>query len=152
MSIGERITDLRKKQNISQVQLAQALDISRQAVSKWENDISSPDTLNLIKLADILDTQVEYLATGRMPAPLPSPEPIIVKQIETVEKIIEVEKIVEVEKKTFVDRPVIVERPVPVERIVNRKVYRTRYIRNPLEFLLVGAGGLIIGIIIGYLL
>lgn len=150
MSIGERITDLRKKQNISQVQLAQALDISRQAVSKWENDISSPDTLNLIKLADILDTQVEYLATGRMPAPLPSPEPVIVKQIETVEKVVEVEKLVPVEK------PVIIEKPVPVEKIIEkpiyRKVFRTRYIRSPIEFLLAGVGGMVIGVIIGLLL
>ena len=36
MSIGERITELRKMQNLSQGQLAQAMDVSRQAVSKWE--------------------------------------------------------------------------------------------------------------------
>ena len=40
MSIGERISSLRKEQNISQGQLAQALDVSRQAVSKWENEVS----------------------------------------------------------------------------------------------------------------
>lgn len=150
MPIGERIADLRKKQNISQVQLADALEISRQAVSKWENDISSPDTLNLIKLADILDTQVEYLATGRQPAPLPSPEPIIVKQVETVEKIVEVEKRIPVEK------PIYIERAVPVERIVEKpvykKIFRTKYLRNPIEFLLVGLGGLVLGIVIGLLL
>ena len=65
MTIGERITTLRKKKNLSQLQLADQLEVSRQAVSKWEKDLSSPDTLNLIKLADILDTEVEYLATGR---------------------------------------------------------------------------------------
>ena len=55
MSIGERIAELRKVQNISQGQLASALDISRQAVSKWENDQSVPDALNMIRLADVLD-------------------------------------------------------------------------------------------------
>ena len=40
MSIGERIANLRKEQNLSQGQLADALDISRQAVSKWENGVS----------------------------------------------------------------------------------------------------------------
>lgn len=65
MSIGERITQLRKQRNISQGDLAKALDISRQAVSKWENDQSSPDTIRLIQLAEVLDTQVEYLATDR---------------------------------------------------------------------------------------
>ena len=63
MSIGERITDLRKRKNLSQGQLASLLEVSRQAVSKWENDSASPDTLRLIRLADVLSTDVEYLAT-----------------------------------------------------------------------------------------
>lgn len=52
-------------QKLSQGQLAQAMEVSRQAVSKWENDLSTPDPLKLIKLADVLDTDVEYLSTGR---------------------------------------------------------------------------------------
>ena len=58
---------LRTNKSISQGQLAQTLGVSRQAISKWENDQSSPDTIHLIQLADILDTEVEYLATGRKP-------------------------------------------------------------------------------------
>ena len=65
MSIGERITELRKMQNLSQGQLAQAMDVSRQAVSKWENDQTSPDSLKMIRLAEVLDTDIEYLTTGR---------------------------------------------------------------------------------------
>lgn len=65
MSIGERITELRKIQNLSQGQLAQAMDVSRQAVSKWENDQTSPDSLKMIRLAEVLDTDIEYLTTGR---------------------------------------------------------------------------------------
>ena len=61
MSIGERILTLRKTKAISQGDLAKQLGVSRQAVSKWENDQSSPDTLNLIKLADLLETEVSYL-------------------------------------------------------------------------------------------
>ena len=64
MSIGGRIIELRKQHNISQGQLAKMLDVSRQAVSKWENDLSSPDTIHLIRLADALSTDLEYLATG----------------------------------------------------------------------------------------
>ena len=67
MSIGERISQLRQDNHISQLQLADALGISRQAVSKWENDQTSPDTINLIRLADVLNTEVEYLATGKKP-------------------------------------------------------------------------------------
>ena len=51
MSIGERILELRKNQNISQGQLADALSITRQAVSKWENDQAVPDALKMIQLA-----------------------------------------------------------------------------------------------------
>ena len=65
MSVGERIKELRNQQNISQVQIAKALGISRQAVSKWENDQSLPDTLMMIQLADLLKTDSEYIATGR---------------------------------------------------------------------------------------
>lgn len=65
MTLGERISELRKQKNYSQEYIAQELDISRQAVYKWEKDLSSPDTAHLIKLADILGVSVEYLATGK---------------------------------------------------------------------------------------
>lgn len=147
MSIGERISDLRKSKNISQEQLARYLGISRQAVSKWENDLSSPDTLNLIKLADLLETEVAYLATGQKPV---YTHPVYVDKVQVVEREVPVpiEKIVEV--------PVPVERIVEVEKIVERpvvrKLVRYRYIRNPIEFLLVGAVCLALGILIGMLL
>lgn len=64
MTLGERISDLRKQRNYSQEYIAQELDISRQAVYKWEKDLSSPDTAHLIKLAELLGVSVEYLATG----------------------------------------------------------------------------------------
>ena len=81
MSIGERITTLRKERNISQAELARIMDVSRQAVSKWENDQTAPDTIKLIQLADVLDTQVEYLATGRIPAD--EQPPIVVNMVKT---------------------------------------------------------------------
>lgn len=40
MSVGERISELRKSRNMSQTELAKAMDISRQAVSKWESGVS----------------------------------------------------------------------------------------------------------------
>lgn len=65
MTLGERISELRKQKNYSQEYLAGELDISRQAVYKWEKDLSSPDTTHLIKLSQILGVSVEYLATGK---------------------------------------------------------------------------------------
>lgn len=145
MSIGQRISELRTKKNISQNQLAKTLEVSRQAVSKWENDQTAPDTLNLIRLADLLETDVEYLATGRS-----STEPTIVtveKPVE-VEKIVEIEKIVEVEKVVHVDKfhETVVEKPVI------RKITRTKFVRNPIEYAAIFLGGFIIGLLVGMIL
>ena len=145
MSIGERITELRTELNISQVQLAARLDVSRQAVSKWENDQTAPDTIKLIQLADVLDTDVEYLATGRRSyARRP---PIVIRTTETVEKIVEKPVVETVEK--VVER--IVEKPIVkfVEKPVIRKIYRTKYVRNVWEISLIAAGSFIAGLLVG---
>ena len=125
MSIGERIGELRSQKNLSQGQLALALGVSRQEISKWENDQSSPDTIHLIQLADILDTEVEYLATGRKP--VYEQPPIVLNMVKKVDKV--VEKVVE--------KPVV------------KKVIRVKYVRNPLEYILIGVVSLIIGFILG---
>jgi transcriptional regulator with XRE-family HTH domain len=66
-SIGVRIAELRKQYNYSQEYVAEKLNVSRQAVSKWEQDLSAPDTNNLIALAVLFDVSVEYLAIGKKP-------------------------------------------------------------------------------------
>lgn len=48
MTLGQRISLYRKKLNISQEELGARLGVSRQAVSKWETDLSAPDLNNLI--------------------------------------------------------------------------------------------------------
>lgn len=64
MTIGERIAKCRKTKNLSQEYVAEQLDVTRQAVSKWETDVNVPDTQNFIKLARLFGTTVEYLACG----------------------------------------------------------------------------------------
>ena len=64
MTIGERIAKCRKEKNLSQEYIADLLEVSRQAVSKWETDITEPDTKNLIQLAKVFGVSVEYLASG----------------------------------------------------------------------------------------
>lgn len=125
MSIGERIENLRKSVDLSQGDLAKLMGVSRQAVSKWEKDQSSPDTLKLIQLADVLNTEVEFLATGKKP--VYEPTPIVVNMVKHEDRI--VEKIVE--------KPVI------------RKIYRTQYVRNPLEYLAIGVLCFVVGLIAG---
>ena len=148
MSIGERITELRKEQNLSQGQLASALEVSRQAVSRWENDQSSPDSMKMIRLAEILDTDIDYLTTGRRN--YERRPPVVLKTVETVEKIVEKPVVQVVEK--VVEK--IVEKPVVeyVEKPVIRKVLRVKYRRNPTELAIVGIGCFIVGLVIGFLL
>lgn len=147
MSIGERITELRKKQEMSQGQLADAMGVSRQAVSKWENDQTSPDTIRLIQLAEVLDSDVEYLATGR--AVVYRRPPIVIKTVETKIEEKPVEKVVEKVVERVVKQPPEIQY---VEKPVIQKVYRTRYVRNPLEYGAVALAGLLIGFLIGYLI
>lgn len=148
MSIGERISQLRTEQNISQGQLADLLEVSRQAVSKWENDLSSPDTIRLIKLADVLDTDVEYLATGRNS--YGRRPPVVLETVKTVEKVVEVPVVQVVEK--VVEK--VIEKPVVeyIEKPVIKKVYRTRVVRSKMELAAVGIAAFVLGIIIGLLL
>ncbi len=65
MTIGQRISELRKERGYSQEYVAEKLNVSRQAVSKWECDASAPDTYNLIALAELFGVSVEYIAIGR---------------------------------------------------------------------------------------
>ena len=49
-SIGERIYELRKKNNMSQGDLANELDTSRQTISKWENNVSTPELDKIVRI------------------------------------------------------------------------------------------------------
>ena len=148
MSIGERITELRKLQNLTQGQLADALHVSRQAVSKWENGQSNPDSQNLIQLTEVLDTDIEYLTTGRKT--YGRRPPVVIKTVETVEKVVEVPVVQVVE--TVVEKTV--EKPTVqyIEKPVIKKVFRVKYRRNPVEMAIVGGIGFMIGLLVGFLI
>ena len=69
MSMGQRIANRRKSLGLTQQRLAEALHISFQAVSKWENDAALPDISLLAPLARLLQTSVDTLL-GYSPAPV----------------------------------------------------------------------------------
>ena len=71
LSIASRLAELRQEQGLSQEALAERLGVSRQAVSKWERGESSPDTDNLIALAELYGLSLDALVLGR-DAPAPS--------------------------------------------------------------------------------
>lgn len=143
MSLGNRISELRTAAGASQGDLAKALGVSRQAVSKWENDQTCPDTYNLIQLADLLDTDIEYLATGRRT--YGRRPPVVLKTVETVEKIVEKPVLVEKVVKQVVETPVV----EYVEKPVVKKVTRVKYLRNPVEFVVFGSLCFLLGLLLG---
>ncbi len=64
-TLGKRIADLRKSKELKQDDLAQMLNVSPQAVSKWENDQTCPDISLLPELARILGVSVDELLSGK---------------------------------------------------------------------------------------
>ena len=61
MNLGNKIKKLRKQNNLTQENLAEMLGVSYQAISRWENNITSPDISTLPILANIFDVTVDYL-------------------------------------------------------------------------------------------
>ena len=67
MNVADRIQNLRKIKGISQEQLAEAIGVSRQAVSKWESEQSTPDLEKIILMSDFFDVTTDYLLKGIEP-------------------------------------------------------------------------------------
>lgn len=67
MNLGESIYRLRTTHNMSQGDLANALDVSRQSVSKWENNMAVPDLDKLVKMSELFGITLDELVTGRTP-------------------------------------------------------------------------------------
>ena len=68
MSLGSNISRLRAEKRLSQGELADILNVSRQSVSKWETDASVPDLDKLVRLSRVFDVTLDELVTGEAPA------------------------------------------------------------------------------------
>ncbi len=64
MSLGETIYRLRTEKNLSQGDLAELLEVSRQSVSKWENDSAVPDLAKIVKLSEVFEVSLDELVKG----------------------------------------------------------------------------------------
>jgi len=64
MSLAERLIKLRKEKGLTQLNLAEKLNVSRQAVSRWEAGIAIPSTENLKYLSDLYGVSVDFLFNG----------------------------------------------------------------------------------------
>lgn len=61
MTLGEKLKEIRKRFGLSQEQLAEVMNVSRQAITKWENDGGIPDVSNLQELSKVFGITVDYL-------------------------------------------------------------------------------------------
>ena len=68
MQLGENIYALRTLQNMSQGDLADALEVSRQSVSKWENNMAVPELDKLVKMSELFGVSLDTLVHGTVPA------------------------------------------------------------------------------------
>ena len=69
MSMADRIQNLRKAKGISQEELADKIGVSRQAVSKWESEQSTPDIEKIISMSEIFEVTTDYILKGVEPVP-----------------------------------------------------------------------------------
>lgn len=65
MNLGERLFELRKAKNLTQDDMAEKLNVTRQTVSKWETNQSTPDFDKIIPLCELFEIGVEELLTGK---------------------------------------------------------------------------------------
>lgn len=61
MTLAEKLVHLRKKENLTQQKLAEKLNVSRQAVSRWELGEATPSVENMKILSDLYDVRLDYL-------------------------------------------------------------------------------------------
>lgn len=79
MSLGERIYKLRTEKGMSQGDLADALEVSRQSISKWETNGSVPELDKLVKLSEIFGVSLDELVLDKkQTSPVPEPEPKVI--------------------------------------------------------------------------
>ena len=69
MKLAEKLVHLRKEKDLSQYDVASALNVSRQAISRWESGSSAPSTDNLKCLSALYDVSVDYLLNEDMEQP-----------------------------------------------------------------------------------
>ena len=75
MNLGENIYKFRTQRNMSQGDLADALEVSRQSVSKWENNFAVPELEKLMKMAGVFGISLDELVSGEAAGETDSPQP-----------------------------------------------------------------------------
>ena len=82
MTLGEKISKLRKENNITQEQLSSMFGVSRQAISKWESDVAYPETDKLLKMSEMFKCSLDYLLRDRETTQIPQNKTSVVQSID----------------------------------------------------------------------
>ncbi len=72
MSMGRKLAQARRKNNLTQEQLAERLGVSRQAVSRWESDAAYPETDKIVRMSKLLGVSCDWLLQDGEEAPVPA--------------------------------------------------------------------------------
>ena len=83
MSLGNKLAEARRARNLTQEQLAEKLEVTRQAVGRWESDAAYPETDKIVRMAQILEVSCDYLlqdGVDEKGAPVKSPVTRLLKQ------------------------------------------------------------------------
>ena len=88
MNLGENIFRFRTHRNMTQGDFADAMEVSRQSVSKWENNTAVPELEKLVKMAELFGITLDELGSGKSAEATPPPK----EKPEQTEKIIYVER------------------------------------------------------------
>ena len=80
MKFGDNLKKIRKLKKLSQEELAEKLNVSRQTVSKWETDQSTPDFDKIVPLCELFEIGVDELLTGKKPVEEKKQENVLTKQ------------------------------------------------------------------------
>ena len=96
MTLGERIKNYRQRAGLSQEQLAEKINVSRQAVTKWENDSGMPGIDNLISLSKVMGISLDELVMGEKIMKITEFEQIKNVEIDIVKKVLQEIKIEDV--------------------------------------------------------
>lgn len=73
MLFRDKLFQLRKRDGLTQAELAEAVNVSRQAISKWEMGTAVPDVANMLSLSKLFNVSVDYLANDEMESENDSP-------------------------------------------------------------------------------
>ena len=88
MTLGQKVFELRKKNNLSQEQLGEKIDVTRQTISNWELDETSPNPDQLKKLSKVLNVSIDELLDNDIENLVLSKLKVTEKQTKTIKKIL----------------------------------------------------------------